>query len=219
MKSSIRPFVATLALAAAGSAFAQPVIDPTPSGSGVNVLSWGLDGTVSDPWPTLTGSLNTNDFYANFQGSAPLQYQAGGQAVIEGVSGDFSAFQVTADKLGPPVESLSFFKLVLQIDASVDSRAVINVDGTNFGLFDLNDKGSNWFTITSLTPMTTVSFATFATSCTLLTGCTPLDAIHEITQVRFDNVTPVPEPQAYALMLAGAGVLSLVAMRRRRQGR
>ncbi len=38
------------------------------------------------------------------------------------------------------------------------------------------------------------------------------------TAVRSGNVAAIPEPEIYAMMLAGVGVLSLVARRRKKAG-
>lgn len=217
MKSVARHLIAAAALASTlGSSWAaDPTITQSASGSGVNVLSWNLDGTASDPWISLTGSLNSADWYANFVGSAPLRYAAGGQAVIEGISSNFNSVAITASALSTPTDNLSFLKFVIQVDAVADAKAVLGINGVNYGLYDISEKGSNWFTVTSTTPITSVTFSTFDTGCTTLVGCTPFDSIKEITQVRFDQIAAVPEPQAYALMLVGVGALGLIARRRR----
>ncbi len=80
--------------------------------------------------------------------------------------------------------------------------------------FDINEANAGFFAAPN--PFYDIALTTFANTPDTVT---PFDGGFYITQgggkISFQQVTPIPEPETYALMLAGLGAVGFMARRRR----
>ena len=78
------------------------------------------------------------------------------------------------------------------------------------GAFALDDNGQNFFTLTGVVG----SSVTFVTSLT--SGGAETDIVDEVRQIRLGGqVTAIPEPETYALMMAGLAAVGFIGRRRK----
>jgi hydrogenase/urease accessory protein HupE len=75
-------------------------------------------------------------------------------------------------------------------------------------LFALDGNGNNFFTLTGVTGGF-LSFTTFSSPGV------EADIVADVKQIRLGVVGVIPEPETYALMLAGLGAVGFFARRRK----
>jgi hypothetical protein len=100
--------------------------------------------------------------------------------------------------------------LILNIDSTEDGFVTFT-DGAGTSVpFALNDAGQNFFTLTGIVG----NSVTFMTS--LISGGAETDIVDEVRQIRVTGqVGVIPEPETYALMMAGLAALGFVSRRRK----
>ena len=136
-------------------------------------------------------------------GEASLTY-SGGQATLTADDGAFSNAKI--ELVGSSINTA-----ILNIDASADGFVrFFDASGPD-GVFALDGNGNNFFTATDVN-----TFLSFTTYTGTLNNLTEAQLVVDVKQVRLGEVAPIPEPETYALMLAGLGALGFVARRRRK---
>jgi hypothetical protein len=205
IRNLARPWAVAVLLATAGTGAHALSVVASPSGTGTNLVNNACNFGTIGAGTSVTGCLNNDpDQLVTLSSDESLTYEAGGQAFIRGTDSDYSQLSIT-------VEGKVTELLVLNINAS-DDGFVSFTDGLDTSaLFALDANGQNFFTITG--PFQTLSFTTFADQ-----AGTQSDIVADTRQVRFqlgDVTTPIPEPETYALMLAGLGALGFMARRRK----
>ena len=181
--------------------------------TGVN--NQGTDNVLLNPATnvlTVTGTVGPDNLLVDFtstSGSGLLSANPSGQATVSGGTGNVALTQLT---FGLDNDQ-TFTRAVFNINAATDGSAVIHVEGINItgGFFEddftVDANGQNFFTVTAINGQLMTSVALTGTS-----GAT----FEDVRQVRLGGfVTAIPEPETYALMLAGLGVLGFVARRRK----
>jgi len=181
--------------------------------TGVN--NQGTDNVLLNPATnvtTVTGTVGPSDLLVNFtseSGSGLLNANPSGQATVSGGTGNVSLTQLSFGL----EDDQTFTRAVFNINAATNGSAVIHVEGINIsgGFFEddftVDANGENFFTVTSINGqlMTSVEL-------TGINGAT----FEDVRQVRLGGfVTAVPEPETYALMMAGLGLMGFVAKRRK----
>lgn len=124
----------------------------------------------------------------------------GGQATLQATDGPFSTLTIAA---------ASFTTLILDIDADVDGFVTFTDGAGTSAPFALDDDGSNFFTLTGIVG----NSVTFVTS--LLSGGAETAIVDEVKQIRLGQVAAIPEPETYALMMAGLAALGFIGRRRK----
>ena len=202
-----RMAVTTLALVSltilgVGSVSADPIITPGVSNPGTDNVLFNVGGLDNDAL-TVEGVVNNAaNSLVEFEGTETL-HANGGQARIEGFGGS------SYDHLLITIPGSTFTKLVMNLNSVAGSGTVtFFLDGVAFGNGFALGNGSNFFTIEGLggTKFSTVAFQS------------TLDVM-DTRQIRIGGVapatTPVPEPSAWAMMLAGLAAVGLRARARR----
>lgn len=181
--------------------------------TGVN--NQGTDNVLLNPATNVTavtGTVGPSNLLVNFtseSGSGLLNANPSGQATVSGGTGNTALTQLSF-----ALESdQTFTRAVFNINAATNGSALIHVEGINItgGFFEddftVDANGENFFTVTAINGqmMTSVEL-------TGINGAT----FEDVRQVRLGGfVTAVPEPETYALMMAGLGLMGFVAKRRK----
>jgi PEP-CTERM motif len=148
------------------------------------------------------GCLNDNHtIVAALSSDEPIDF-SGGQARVEAVDGAYSFLTIVLNPLST---------VILNIQASEDGFVTFTDGAGNSGAFAIDGNGANFFTATGITG----NFLTFHTSLT--SGGADADIVTDTRQIRLGQggVTPVPEPETYALMMAGLAAVGFISRRRR----
>jgi len=159
----------------------------------------GLPAGAGNP---VFGCLNDNHtIVAALSSDEPIDF-SGGQARIEAFDGLYSTLTIALNPLTT---------VILNIQASEDGFVTFTDGSGNSGAFAIDGNGANFFTATGITG----NFLTFHTSLT--SGGADADIVTDTRQIRLGQggVTPVPEPETYALMMAGLAAVGFISRRRR----
>jgi hypothetical protein len=188
----------------ATSASAIIMLDPTPSGTGNNVLF-----NVQPPdqmGTTIFGNINDpNNTLVQFNSTQVLATPAQGQARIESVPDNILNNLVTT------IPGFFFSQAVFNLDATADGSASITAFdqfGTSFNFtLPLSGAGQNFFTLTT-TGGEFISSVAFTTSVSL----------DDVEQIRFGQLV-VPSPIVGAGLPGVLGAIGLLALARWRRQR
>lgn len=187
-----------------GSATAQVVVVPgniPPLGSNLVRNPCGLPASTGSG-TTVQGCLNDNHAQLVDLTSSESLEITGGQATLTATDGAFSDLKISL--VGADVG-----KVILNIDAT-ENGFVTFADGAGpDGTFALDANGENFFTATGITG----GFLSFTTS--LVSGGPEVDIVADVNQIRLTIASAVPEPETFALLLAGLGMMGFVARRRK----
>lgn len=126
----------------------------------------------------------------------------GGQAFISAGDGAISTLTI---------EMANFSTLILNIDATADGFVTFTDGAGTSSAFALDVSGQNFFTLTGIVG----DSVTFVTSLT--DGGAETDIVDQVRQIRLGNgqVGAIPEPETYALMMAGLTALGFIGRRRK----
>ena len=197
-----------LALGFAATAQADIVVT-----SGVN--NQGTDNVLLNPATnvlTVTGTVGADNLLVSFtstSGSGLLDANPSGQATVSGGTGNTALTQLAFELDG----DMTFTRAVFNINAATSGLVMFHVEGINIngGFFEsdfsVDANGQNFFTVDAINGQSIESIS--------LTG---LDGtvFQDIRQVRLGGfVGAVPEPETYAMLLAGLGAVAFVARRRK----
>jgi hypothetical protein len=158
---------------------------PAGSGAGNPVTGCFADDNA------ITVSVSSNE---------DLDFTAGGQARVEAMDGSLSTLTITLNPLST---------VILNIQTSDDGFVTFSDGAGTSTEFAVDNSGSNFFTVTGITG----TFLTFET--TLLSGGAAADIVDDVRQIRISQVTAIPEPETYALMMAGLVALGFISRRRK----
>ena len=149
---------------------------------------------------TVQGCLNDNNsVIVDLTSDEEINF-SGGQATVTATDGEFSTLTVAAD---------SFSTLILNIDANADGFVTFTDGAGTSDPFALDANGQNFFTLTGVTG----DFVTFVTTV----GGVETDIVDEVRQIRLGQgqVGVIPEPETYALMMAGLAAIGFISRRRK----
>ncbi len=161
----------------------------------------------------VTGCLNSDHLKLVEVGGAGLDLLiSGGQATVSAQASTpqstvpFGMFDVSFADLS------QMSKAVVQIGAVADGWISFSSDNVTFtSRLSLNDTGQNFYTVAD-GPFSKLYVKTWDSDGV---GGANTALIGEIKQIRLGMTAPVPEPETYALMLAGLGIIGFMGRRRR----
>jgi hypothetical protein len=173
--------------------------DPQPGQSNVLFNTCNL---ASNTGTTVQGCLNTDNSILVDLTSDEVLFINGGQATLR--ADDDEPFSTLTISTG------DMTALILNIDSTEDGFVTFTDGAGTSSPFALNDSGQNFFTLTGIVG-NSVSFVTSLTS-----GGAETDIVDEVRQIRVTGqVAAIPEPETYALMMAGLAALGFISRRRR----
>ena len=147
---------------------------------------------------SVQGCLNTNH-------AAIVNISSDEEINIDGGQADVTA---TDDLLSTlTIETDGFSTLILDIDASADGTVTFTDGAGTSSPFALDEDGSNFFTLTGIV-------GNFVTFTTFVDGI-ETDIVSDVKQIRLGVAPPIPEPETYALMLAGLAAVGFISRRRK----
>jgi len=173
--------------------------NPQPGQSNVLHNACGL---ASDTGTTVQGCLNTdNSILVDFTSDEVL-FINGGQATLRADDNEpFSRLTISTGTMT---------SLILNILATEEGFVTFTDGAGTSSPFALDDNGQNFFTLTGIVG-NSVSFVTSLTA-----GGAETDIVDEVRQVRPGGVvTAIPEPETYALMMAGLAAVGFISRRRK----
>lgn len=157
---------------------------------------------------SLTGSGNPvfgclNDDHAQLVqiGSDESLEITGGQAELTATDGLLSQLSISL------VDSAALGTAIFDIDASADGFITFADGSGTDGTYALDGNGSNFFTATGIA-------GDFLSFTTYDSNMNEADIVVDVKQIRL-GIAPIPEPETYALMMAGLAALGFVARRRK----
>ncbi len=140
------------------------------------------------------GNLPNGDYYANAPSPAGVAF-----AQLDGVTNTAAYMNVASGA----DNGLSFYySSTASISGAVNAYSGLNGTGTLLGSFNLaatDDAYSVWKPVTFAFSGTAHSF----------------DLSASANLVAFDNIAAVPEPESFAMLLSGLGLMALIARRRK----
>ena len=172
----------------------------TPDQSNLVRNPCGLDAATGTG-TTVLGCLNDDHSAIVGLTSDESLTISGGQASLGATDGEAFSRLTVSD---------SFSTLILNIDATEDGFVTFTDSSGTSSPFALDDNGQNFFTLTGIVG-NSVSFVTSLTA-----GGAETDIVDEVRQVRPGGlVTAIPEPETYALMMAGLAAVGFISRRRK----
>ena len=173
--------------------------NPQPNQSNVIRNACGL--ATSDTGLSVQGCLNDDHAIVVDLTSDEVLFINGGQATVAADDGDpFSRLTIATG---------SMTSLILNIDATEDGFVTFTDGAGTSTPFELDASGQNFFTLTGIVG----NSVTFVTSLT--SGGAETDIVDEVRQIRVAGVTAIPEPETYALMMAGLAAVGFISRRRK----
>jgi len=147
------------------------------------------------------GCLNNNhSAVATLSSDEPINI-SGGQALVVAVDGLYSTLTIALNPL---------ITVILNIDASDDGFVTFTDGAGTSSAFAIDGDAANFFTATGIAG----SFLTFHT--TLTSGGAETDIVTDVRQIRLGGpVAAIPEPETYALMMAGLAAIGFIGRRRK----
>ena len=191
--------VGSALLVSIASAQATIIFDPTPAGTGDNVVF--NQQPASQSGTTILGNINDpNDTLVQFTSTQTLVTPAQGQARIESNPDNILNNLITT------IPGFATSQAVFNLDATADGSATI-IAGDQFGnLFNFNlplsGSGQNFFTLTGTAGELIFGVGIFSNV-----------GLGDVSQIRFGETTAVPPgttPFAVPGPLAGAGLPGLL---------
>ena len=165
-----------------------------------NLIRNGCGLATSDTALSVQGCLNTNH-------AAIVNLTSDEVININGGQADITATDDLLSRL--TISTTGFSTLILDIDASADGFVTFSDGATTSAPFALDDNGNNFFTLTGIVGPS----VTFVTSV----NGVETDIVSDVKQIRLGAgpVAAIPEPETYALLMAGLAAVGFISRRRK----